>query len=97
MNSFMCVLVLRFKPLVAMFHDERVVIQVRIGFVDPIDFGELSGSKSFGWIQTPDSFEQALTTEDLMQSCNAPGKSICCIEKCGVGVSHFDGAAEHGH
>jgi len=40
-------------------------------------------------MQAPDSFEQTLPSQNLMQAGDAPGEVVCGVEKCGVTVCYF--------
>jgi len=45
------------QPLVAVFEDKGIVVQMGIGGVDAIDLLLLSGAEGFLLIQAPDSFQ----------------------------------------
>jgi len=66
-----------------------VVTQVRVCIIDSFDLLSLSRAKGLFGIQTPDSFEQTLTAQDLMESGNATGEVVRSVEKNCVGVRDF--------
>ena len=74
------------QPFIPMLGDEGVVVEVRVGVVDAVDFGELAGAEGFLGIQAPDAFEQPLAAENFVEAGDASGEGICCVEECGVGV-----------
>ena len=73
---------------------EVIIVQMRIGRIDPIDFVGLTRAESFGGFETPDAIEQALTSQYFMKAGDAAGKIIAGVEKCGVAIGNFDGAPQ---
>ena len=63
-----------------MFLHERVVVQVRISGINATDFLTLAGAQGFIRVEAPDSFEQALSPEDLMNAGNASGERMAYVE-----------------
>jgi len=76
-------------------HNEIVILQMWVGAANAIELITLSGAELLVWIETPDSFEQALSAQDFMNASDAAGESIRDIENRGVCVSDFDGEPEH--
>src|SRR5260370_1000352 len=60
-----------------------------IGGVDAIDLFSLSGAEGFVGIQAPDTFQEALPPQDLMQSRDAVGEIVRRVEKGCVGIGNF--------
>src|SRR6267378_2053657 len=60
-----------------------------IGSVDAIDLFSLSGAEGFVGIQAPDTFQEALPPQDLMQSRDAAGEIVRHVEKGRVGIGNF--------
>src|SRR5579864_5398042 len=58
------------KPVIQVLLYECVILQMRIRSANPVDFFDLAGRKVFVRIETPASFEQPLTPQDLMNSRN---------------------------
>src|SRR2546425_2766822 len=56
------------QPGVPSFSHKIVVVQMRIGLVDPVNFFPLAGAECFVGIQAPDAFEQTLPSQNLMQT-----------------------------
>ena len=79
-----------------MFADEDVIVEVRIGGVDAGNFFGLAGAEGFVGIETPDSFEEALTAKNFMEAGDAAAKIVGGVEEGGVGVGDFDAFAEKG-
>ena len=57
-----------------------------IGGVDAVDLLLLSGAEGFVGIQAPDSFQEALPPQDLMQAGDAAGEIVRHVEKGCVGI-----------
>jgi len=71
------------QPFIQMAADEIVVIEVRISLIDAVDFLLLSGSQGLSRIETPDSLQQSLAAEHVVDACNTAGKAIDGVEKGG--------------
>lgn len=82
------------QPLVEVRFDKRIVIQVRIGAADTVDFLTLAGAERFVRIEAPDAFEQALSSQHFMKARNATGVVVSGVEEGGVAISDFNGAPE---
>lgn len=65
---------------------EVVVDQVRVGLVDAVDFFALAGAESFGWIETPNTSEEALAAQDFVNTGDAAGEAVRSVEDGGVRV-----------
>ena len=59
--------------------------------IDAVDLLGLAGAECFVGVQTPDAFEQPLTTKDLVNAGDAAGEIVGDIEERGVGVGRRDG------
>ena len=59
---------------------EVVVRQIPIAERYPVDFLKLSLRKILGGIETPAAREEALPTQDLVQACDAAGKTVANVE-----------------
>ena len=57
--------------------------------VDPIDLFYLPMAKHFRRIQTPDAFQQTLSSQNFMQAGNATGELVGNVEECGIAIGHF--------
>src|ERR1700730_1048918 len=79
----------RFKPRVSALSNKIIIIQMRIGAIDPLNFCSLPGAKRFVGIQAPDTFQETLPPQDFMQSCNAAGETVCRVEERGIAIGHF--------
>src|SRR5258706_15639612 len=80
-----------------MLRDEVVIIQMRIGAMDPIDFFALPGAWQLLPVQAPDSFKQSLAAQHLVYSRNAARVTVGGIEERGVCIRDFDTAVNHFH
>jgi len=67
---------------------------MRICLKHPADLVFLAGAERFPGIQAPDSFQQTLPPQNLMQAGDAPGEVVCGVEKCGVTVCYFGAPLE---
>src|SRR6266576_2827831 len=65
-----------------------------IGGVDAIDLFSLSGTEGFVGIQAPDTFQEALPPQDLMQAGDAAGEVVRHVEKGRVGIGNFGAPLE---
>ena len=82
------------QPFFAVFADEGIVIQVRVGGVDAVDLGGLARGKRFLGIQAPGAGKQSLATQDLVNAGNTAGKGVGGIEERGIAVGDGGGAGE---
>ncbi len=69
-----------------MVANEFVVIKIRVRCIDTRDFFVLARAKRFLWVKAPNSFEQALTAQNLVESGDAAGKFICGVKKGSVRI-----------
>src|SRR5688500_10420027 len=79
-----CSLLLTAEPFVTPLFDERVVAEVRVGRVNSVDFFVLTRAQALIRVQAPDAFEQSLAAQHLVQSGDAPGKTVGGVEEGGV-------------
>ena len=84
------------QPLVEVFANEVVVVQMRIGAIDAVDLFRLARAERFVGIEAPDAFEESLAAENFVEAGDAARKMIGGVEKGGVGVGDFDALAEKG-
>ena len=70
--------------------DENVIAQMRIGAADAVDFFELAGAEGFVLVEAPETFEQALTAEDFMQTGDAAAEDVRGVEEGRVAVGDLD-------
>src|SRR5438046_8893082 len=66
-----------------------VVMQMRIGAADSIDFGVLARRETLICIEAPCAFEQALSAQDLVNSRNAAGEIVRRIKNRSVAVGYL--------
>ena len=81
-------------PGFEVFLYEFVIVEMRIKLVDSVDLFTLSGGESFVGIETPDTLHNALTSEDLMNTCDAALESVCGIKECCVAVCNLCSESE---
>src|SRR5215467_8566472 len=79
---------LRSHPCVPLSTHKYVVIQFRIGTIDPVNLLFLSGAEGFLRIQAPNAFKQTLSPQYFMQTRDAAREVVCCIEKRGIAIGH---------
>src|SRR5438477_2310882 len=84
-------------PFLAVRGHKRVVIQFRISEIDSINLPCLTGTQGLVWVQTPDSFQQPLAAQHLVNARDAAGVTIRSIEESGVGVGDFHGTTQQVH
>ena len=68
------------KPFIKVLLYECVILKMRIGSADAIEFLALTGREFLVRIETPAPFEQALTPQYLMNARNASVKIVRGIE-----------------
>jgi len=78
-----------------MFPHKIVVLQMRIGGADAIDFVGLAGRKIFVGIEAPAAFEQTLAAQNFVDAGDAAMKMMRWIEERGVGIGDLLGEREH--
>src|ERR1700737_2368893 len=61
-----------------------------IRLVDPIDLFSLSRAQVLARIQTPDSIQQPLPPQNLVQAGDTTGERVPRVEKSRVSVRYFD-------
>ena len=64
--------------------NERVVVQVRVGAVDPVDLLGLAGAQPLVRVEAPRPREQPLAAEDLVQPAMQPAKSWAASKKAAL-------------
>ena len=69
------------QPLVAMFVNELVVIQVRIGAIYTVDLFELAETENLFTVEAPGALEQALAAQYLVKARDAASVFIGRIEE----------------
>src|SRR2546426_9763868 len=74
------------QPEVAILLDEGVVVEMRVGSVNPVDLFLLSGRQSLLRVETPDSFQQSLAPQHFVQTGDAAVESVRRVEKRGIRV-----------
>lgn len=77
-----------------MLCDERIIVEMRICFIDPVYLVLLSRAQTFVYIEAPDTLQQSLTTEHFMKACNTAEVMICCIEERRIAIGDFDTQAQ---
>ena len=82
------------EPLIAMSGDEIIVVQMRVGATDAVNFIELAGAQRFVLIKAPDAFEQALAAQHFVQTGDAAAEAVRRIEEGGVAVGDFHAEAQ---
>ena len=80
---------LRSEPAIQMFANEIVVVQVRIRGIHPFDLFELSSAQGFLRVQAPDSFQQALPPQHLMNARDTSGKLVISIKESRVAIRNL--------
>jgi len=78
------------EPVVAIGGDEGVVVELGVGGVDAVDFGELAGAEGFVGVEAPGSCEEALAAEDFVDARDAAGVVVGGVEEGGVAVGDGD-------
>ena len=76
--------------------DEFIIIQMRIGVVDAIDFCRLPRAKRLVGIKTPGSLQQALSAQDFVQTSDTSCELVSRVEERRVAVSNFDASTQQG-
>ena len=79
-----------FEPLIAMSGDEVVVVEMRVGAMDAINFSKLARAERFVFIEAPQAFEQALPSQDFVQTSDAAAEAVRGIKEGGVAVGDLD-------
>ena len=79
---------------VAVLRDERVIVEMRIRRVDPIDLRELAGAKGFVGVEAPSALQKALAAKNLVDARNATGEAVGSVENRGVDIGDLDAAAQ---
>src|SRR5690349_13507211 len=64
------------EPLIAIRRHELVVIQMRVGLTDTIDFFALAGAQCLLRVKTPGPGEQSLASQHLVDTRNATGEMV---------------------
>src|SRR5258708_39899000 len=59
------------EPFIQMPAHEIILIQIRIGSVDPAEFFQLARGKIFGWVQTPPAQQQPLPPQHFVNTRDA--------------------------
>ena len=71
------------------FAHECVIVKVRIGGVDTVDFLGLTGRERLLGIQTADGLDQALSAQYLMHTCDASAEMMGGIKEGAVAIGHL--------
>jgi hypothetical protein len=74
------------QPPFQVLPDERIIIEIGIGTINPIDLLRLPRAKFLIRIKTPGSFEQTLTPENFVNARNAPGEVVRGVKNRSVRV-----------
>src|ERR1017187_6745697 len=74
--------------------DEVIVVQVRVGGINAVNLLTLARAETFTGVKTPDTFKQPLPPQHLVQTGDATGEVIRCVEKGRVAVGHFNGTPQ---
>src|SRR5260370_42642446 len=82
------------KPFIQVLLYERVILQVRIRFANPVDFFHLARGEILVQIKTPASFEQPLASQNLMNAGNTSTKLVDGIKDRSVRVGDLLGQSE---
>ena len=77
-----------------MLRNERVVVEMRIGTMDAINFLQLSGTQCFMFIKAPKPFEQSLASQNFMKSGDAATESVGGVKECSVAIGDFHSESE---
>ena len=77
------------EPLSQIGLNEFIVIQVRVGSANPVDFFALARRKFHVRIQAERIRHQTLAAKDFMNAGDAAGKTIRGIEECRVAIRHL--------
>ena len=77
-----------------MLSDEFIIVHLGVDTIDAVDRLSLAGAEGFVGVETPNAFEQPLTTKDLVNAGDAAGVVVRHIKKRGVGVGCRDGQAK---
>ena len=73
-----------------MFRDESVVVQLRIGAADAVDFFFLARAERLLRIETPEPLQKTLSSEDFVQAGDAALEIVCGVEEDGVAIGDRD-------
>ena len=82
------------QPTIQVLGNELIVIQKRIGRVDPFDLLQLSLGKYFGWLQAPAASQQPLPAQYFVDAGNAAVKLVPGIKNRGVCVRNLRAPGE---
>ncbi len=81
-------------PLIPMRFHKRIIIQMRISTIHAVNLFHLPAAERLMLIETPQTLQQALATEDLMQAGDAAVEGVGGVEEGGVAVGDFDAEAK---
>src|SRR5579883_545712 len=82
---------LRPQPGVAVFLDETVVLgaKMRVTAAYAIDLFALAGRESAAWIQGPEAFQQALTSQNFVNTGNTAREVMGRVEDRGIHIGNL--------
>src|ERR1051326_8994238 len=70
--------------------DEVIISQMRIAATNPGDFFSLAAAQGFVSVQTPNSLQQTLTAQDLVNSWDAARKAMSRVKDGCVSVGQLN-------
>ena len=73
---------------------ERIVVQMRVGAIDAVNFLGLARAERLVRVKTPDPFEQSLPAQHFVQPGDAAAETVRRVEERRVAVRHLHAALQ---
>ena len=75
--------------------DEKIVVEMRISCIHPVDLFLLPNTESLCLVKTPDSLEKSLTPQHFVKASDTATESIGTVKKCSVAIGDFDSQSQN--